>query len=95
MRRKFGSKRSEHGIVFYPFSVEVGKEYIIKMNVHKDILQLKAWAYGENEPENWQLSIADDTGWEKGGIGIRHFGLNAEVSSLSVKDGVAPAIASE
>ncbi|MGE5860258.1 MAG: ROK family protein [Ignavibacteria bacterium] len=94
MRRKFASKRGEHWIVFYPFSVEVGKEYIIKMNVHKEILQLKAWPFGENEPEHWQLSITDDTGWETGGIGIRHFGLGAEVSSLSVKDAIAPAAAS-
>jgi hypothetical protein len=94
MRRKFDSKRREHWVVFYPFSVEVGKEYMIKMSVHKDILQLKAWPCGENEPENWQLSIADDTGWETGGIGIRHFGLGAEVHSLSVKDAIAPAVAS-
>ncbi len=64
------------------------------MNVHKEILQLKAWPFGENEPEHWQLSITDDTGWETGGIGIRHFGLGAEVSSLSVKDAIAPAVAS-
>ncbi len=64
MRRKFGAKRSEHWVVFYPFSVDLGREYVIKMSVHKDSLQLKAWPHGEAEPEHWQLSIADDTGWE-------------------------------
>jgi hypothetical protein len=94
MRRKYTGKRSEHWVVFYPFSVEVGREYMLKMSVHKDTLQLKAWPHGENEPENWQLSIADDTGWETGGIGIRHFGLAAEVHSLSVRNASAPAVAS-
>ena len=94
MRRKFESKRGEHWVVFYPFSVEVGKEYILKMNVHKEILQLKVWPDGENEPENWQLTISDDTGWETGGIGIRHFGLGAEVSSLSVENAITPTVAS-
>ena len=94
MRRKFGAKRSEHWVVFYPFSVELGKEYVIKMSVHKDSLQLKAWPHGETEPEHWQLSIADDTGWEGGGIGIRHFGLAAEVHSLSVRSATPPAVGS-
>jgi predicted NBD/HSP70 family sugar kinase len=86
MRRKFGAKRGEHWIVFYPFSVELGNEYMLKIGVHKEILQLKAWPIQSEEPEDWQLTINDDTGWERGGVGFRHFGLGAEVNSLSVRE---------
>ena len=83
-RRTVNGKRDEQWLAFYPFSVEMGKEYIIKISIAGDYLNLKAWKKGEPEPESWQLSIIEDSGWQSGGVGIRHFGLSAEVHSLSI-----------
>lgn len=69
-------------LAFYPFSVTLGARYVIRVRASEAWVRVKAWPEGTPEPEGWQLSIKDDTGWRSGGVGFRAYGRRARLRAL-------------
>lgn len=76
------SGEGDEWLAFYSMHIEMGREYEIKVESTHGWIRIKAWPVGEAEPENWQISVRDDAGWDKGGIGFRCYGQRALVKSL-------------
>ncbi len=69
-------------LAFYSMDIDLGKTYEIKIDATLEWIRVKAWPVDEEEPENWQISLRDESGWQDGGVGFRFYGTEAQAHSL-------------
>lgn len=76
------SGQGDEWLAFYPISVQMNRPYTIQVWVADPWIRVKAWPAGESPPDEWQLSIRDDTGWKGGGVGFRCYGKRVRLHRL-------------
>ena len=73
-RYQDGSHRSL-GTANLPFTVEEDIWYHVVLQREKNTLRAKVWRYGEDEPDEWQVTAVDSS-FDRGQVGIAHFTAN-------------------
>jgi hypothetical protein len=53
-----------------PFAAQGGQDYTIRFQCNGDTLQVKAWASGQAEPQQWMINATDNT-LQSGQAGLR------------------------
>ena len=76
-------------LAFYSMDIESGQEYQIRIQATPSWIRIKSWKKMEEEPDNWQISLRDESGWKDGGVGFRCYGQEALARHLYVESFVS------
>lgn len=69
----------------YPLSLSSGW-YTVKvlLDYQNNVMWMKAWADGDNEPATWQTARVLDPDWTATQVGFRHYGQGTRVDDLVI-----------
>lgn len=70
--RLFGGRNTELNRKTLPFEIEVDTWYQIVLQREGDALRGKIWPYGEEEPEDWNVTVEQDIFVDFGNVGVGH-----------------------